>query len=174
MDSLRSLVTKDEGRAFKARIVRLWRARVIATYSTRRFSALWYAPSSGDTTDKRGSSEISNGNLRPDRLKTNDALTIEPYNWMGQSNLLLMTGNAADRWAASEAAALRYREKTVGLRRCVQNSIANAFAATGSYHTTIPPRFRSRNSKNTSRHREMGRRRETIRSTQTNRHRWTS
>jgi hypothetical protein len=40
-----------------------------------------------------------------------------------------MTGNAADRWAASGAAGMRYREKTFGLRHCMQNSIANAFAA---------------------------------------------
>jgi hypothetical protein len=59
-------VIKDDGRAFEARIVSVCRARVIATYMTRRSSAFWNASSSGDTRDSRGSSTISDGNpVRP-------------------------------------------------------------------------------------------------------------
>lgn len=56
--SFKSSLTKADGRAFDARIVRVRRARVIATYITRRSSAFWNASSSGDTNPSKGSSTI--------------------------------------------------------------------------------------------------------------------
>ncbi len=53
--------TKADGRDFEARIVRLVRARVIATYISRRSSAFSNNSASGDTKESRGSSTISEG-----------------------------------------------------------------------------------------------------------------
>jgi hypothetical protein len=66
--SLANSVIKDEGRDFEARIVNVCRARIIATYMTRRSSAFSNASASCETRLSSGSSTVSEGKpVRPGR-----------------------------------------------------------------------------------------------------------